>query len=625
MIDSFIYLLIEIGICFFITLCLLFYYVRKGTSFLVFITAHITWFLNFALVILLPFDIYYTQTNTGSKNGMPKTTEKMIKYGYQITYWALFLLSWVIIPLIQCYESSGEFTKMEKLKSSLKENLIYYGILAGISIVILVISLIKYGAKKTIDLAKDCSLIFGILVFFFLLSYSLIKYPKTLYLKLNFNTQIKYHEWRSNQFFEKLEEIKYDLITRYMRLKMSIKNLTEMDDTINDEDIKKKTESINVSGSNDKNNKKKNSSLESDLSDKSRQIKDYIGYMDQKYKDFEKNSPKYGIPIIKEKNYEVEPINELADLIELNRKINKKQNDSLRMQFRLYNCYRRWVTLNTLLYLNMNKNNNIKNDDEKKIKNNEQKEGNKKEELIVKKEQSLSLEDEGFIPLENFTNMKIIYYSKIKIIFIYIIFILSIIAGIITVFFEILLLFELDIIFKLLQKINNIFVIHFVILIPLIYLICMSNYTLFKIKISSYIYMYGHRQTDSVSLMIFSSYLSRIYFAICLNFLQTLNQFKNEKKSLFEKFFNIAQDKEESNFIIKLCRYSPCILLIFMFLFFFNVPGKIGNFVGCNLFEFESEERDIGIKDGHKYLMTLNKKLNGKQLDHNDSKIFEDK
>ena len=97
------------------------------------------------------------------------------------------------------------------------------------------------------------------------------------------------------------------------------------------------------------------------------------------------------------------------------------------------------------------------------------------------------------------------------------------------------------------------------------------------------------------------------------------------KKSLFEKFFGIVQDKDESNLIIKLCRFSPCILLSFMVLFFFNLPGKLGNFVGCNLFEFESEERDIGINDGHKYLMTLNKKLKGKQLGNHDSKIFEDK
>ena len=43
---------------------------------------------------------------------------------------------------------------------------------------------------------------------------------------------------------------------------------------------------------------------------------------------------------------------ELKDLIELNRKINKKLNDNLRMQCRLRNCYKRWAILNTLLYSN---------------------------------------------------------------------------------------------------------------------------------------------------------------------------------------------------------------------------------------------------------------------------------
>ena len=137
--------------------------------------------------------------------------------------------------------------------------------------------------------------------------------------------------------------------------------------------------------------------------------------------------------------------------------------------------------------------------------------------------------------------------------------------------------------------------------------------------------MYGHRQTDSVSLMIFSSYLSRIYFAICLNCLQAINQFTKDKKSKFEEFFDISQTEGEDNLIIKLCRLSPCVLIFFMILFFFNVPGKIGNLVGFNLFEFESEERDLGIKDGHKYLMILNKKLNGKILERKKSKIFEDR
>ena len=197
--------------------------------------------------------------------------------------------------------------------------------------------------------------------------------------------------------------------------------------------------------------------------------------------------------------------------------------------------------------------------------------------------------------------------------------------AIFILFDEILLLFNSDLLNKILKNINNIFLIHFIILIPLLYLICMSNYTLFKIKISSYIYMYGHKQTNSVSLMIFSSYLSRIYFAICLNFIQTLNRFKSDEKSEFEIFFNIIQDKFESNFIIKSCRFSPIFLFVCIILFILNIPGKIGASVGYNMFEFKSEERDLGIKDGHKYLMNLNRKLKGEKLSLDDAIIFKEK
>ena len=74
-----------------------------------------------------------------------------------------------------------------------------------------------------------------------------------------------------------------------------------------------------------------------------------------------------------------------------------------------------------------------------------------------------------------------------------------------------------------------------------------KKYTLFKIKISSYLFMYGPRQTDSVSLITFSSYLSRIYFAICLNHIQAVNQFSTkEKRTEFETFVGL----DNYNFIL---------------------------------------------------------------------------
>ena len=614
--ESALYLFLEIFFCSIITLFLLLYYSMKKTNLLVFFTAYITWLMNFVLVILLPFDIYYTQTKKGKENGMKNITENILKYGYGITYWSLFILSWIFIPLLQSYESSGEFTKMEKLKSSLRENVIFYCILGVICIIILFISFLTKGFDYTLILAKDFSLFFGILVFFFLLAYSLTKYPKTLYENLNLKRLVKYYEWRVNQFFEKLEEIKYDLISKFVRLRITINNLNGKDDY-------ESKSNKNTIKSKDKNNSN-NSSLQSDLS-KTRQVKDYLTYMEKKYNDFEKISSQFGISLSKEKEDDLKPINKVEDLIELNRKINKKINDHLRLQCRIRDCYSNWAILNTVLFMNENDKIEIK---DKKIKKNNNKkieENNKNENLIVENEKILSLEEEGFIPLENFSKFKLFYYTRIKIFLTYVLFSLCIIAGLFILFGEILLLFDTNLLYKILSKINNIVLIHFVILIPLLFLICMSNYTLFKVKISSYIYMYGHRQTNSVSLMIFSSYLSRIYFAICLNFVQTLNRFKSDEKSKFEIFFGIKQDESETNFMIRYCRFSPIFLFICIILFILNIPGKIGASVGCNLFEFESEERNLGIKDGHKYLMNLNKKLNGKKLDNNVPMIFKDR
>jgi len=617
MLESYYCILIEVAICFVITICLLKYYARKNINPVVIITAFLTWFLNLVLIVLLLFDIYYTQT----KEGMPNITKNIIIYGYNIIYWSTFLLGWIFVPLMQSYEDSGEFTKIEKLKSSLKENLIYYGILLVIIIILLVFTIIKFGIEKTLIIIKDGSLIFGLVFFFFLLSYSLIKYPKTLYFKLNNSKQIQYHEWRANKFFNRLDEDKFDLINIFSCLKLTINNINEIDKINDEKDIKSIKESINTSinSKNSKNSRKKRGSLSMDLTDEPKKIKDYLEYMDKEYDNFLKLSSEFGIDLEKEKEEEQKPITSIKDLIKLNRKIKRKKQDNLRMQCRIKNCYNRWAILNTLFYLNNKKN------EEDEEKNNKKKKENDEKEIDTKKELLFSLEEEGFIPLTNFSNFKIFYYSKLKKYFIFIIFIIHIIAVMITIICEIIMMSEIDIISKFLGIINNIYILHITTLIPFIYLIFMSNYTLFKIKISSFIYMYGHKQTDSVSLMVFSSYLSRIYFAVCLNCIQCLNQFSENKISNFQEFFGIIDKENEDNFIFSLCRYSPFVLFLFLIFFLFNIPDKLANILGYNLFEFENEERDLMIKDGHAYLMNLNKKLGGKLLKYHDKKIFEER
>ena len=616
MLDSYYYILIETIACLIITITLVYYYARKNINPAVLFITWITWFLNLSLIVLLPFDIYYTQTEEGIKNGIPPLTENIIYYGYNTIYWSTFFLGWIFIPLMSSYEKSGEFTKIEKLKRAIKRNLIYYGILLAIGIITFIYSAAQMGMGKTLILAKDLSLFFGIIFFFFLLSYSLIQYPKSLYEKLNYSKQIKFFEWKSNKFFEKLEEVKYDLINSMFQLKSTMDNINELNKTGEEDNFRNKKNSSLSTEKEYKNIKSKDSlNMNEDLTEKPKRIKDYLNEIKLIYTDFSQISDLYGIDLKKEKYEEKKPIIDIKDLIELNRKIYKKKQDSLRMQCRIRNNYINWVILNTLEYNNTKCNNNIEEKTDIEDNNN------------IKNDGILLLHDEGFIPLENFSKCKGFYYSKIRKYLIFIFFIINILAGIITIICEVLMMFDTSIINIILGRTSNIYLIHIITLVPLLYLLLMSNHTLFTIKISSYIYMYGHKQTDSVSLMKFSSYLSRIYFAICLNSMQCLNQVNSNKMSKFQEFFNLVHNKDDTNTNLgfKLCKYSPCFLVLFIVLFYFNVPGKIANFVGFALFEFESEERDLGIKEGHKYLMSLNKKLNGKLLEYHDPKIFEER
>ena len=590
MFESHISIIVELCIIFILSLLILLYFARKKMNIIIFITSLICWFMNLFLIILIPYDIYYTQSNNKQ---IPEKSKNIIEIGYKVTYWILFILSWFIIPIMKSYETSGAFSILEKLKISLKSNIKFYIILGIICLFGIIYCLIAYGHNMTFLLVKNFSLIFGIIFFFFLLSYGLIKYPKTLYSKYNFNYQIKYLEWKADNFINKLSDVTDNLIINYSKLKAT-KEFYDKDKN--------------------KNKINNNNSSSDDIKDII--IERYIPEINKKFIEFELNAEEYGINTTIEIFEEKEPVNDYNELIELNKKINSQKAYSLILQSRLRNCYMRWARLNTVKYLSKNDEDNNNNnynkiDDENNINtsNNEDK----------KEEKEKTLEEEGFIPLENFSKFKLLYYSAIKKYFYFVFLILSIIAGIITIFWEFFIICGFRFI-KIYKNIENIIAIHLITLIPLIYLISISNYTLFKIKLSSYLFMYGPRQTDSVSLITFSSYLSRIYFAICLNYIQAINQFSEyQYKTKFESFFGL----DNYNFILYLCRYSPILLFIFIILFYFNIPGKIGNCFGYNLFEFESKERNQGIENGHKYLMKLNKKLNGKKLEYNDNKIFD--
>ena len=167
--DTNLCMILEIIICIVFSFILVYYYSRRGANPLVIITAGITWSLDFILVVFLPFDIYYTYTKGTKDDEIIKNT---LVIGYNFIYWFLFISSWIIIPLIQEYEDSGDFTKKKKFIRSIKNNLIYYGILGIISIILLVLAYyVKLFQKNTFENfiyeIMNCSYLIGLLMFYF--------------------------------------------------------------------------------------------------------------------------------------------------------------------------------------------------------------------------------------------------------------------------------------------------------------------------------------------------------------------------------------------------------------------------------------------------------------------------
>ena len=606
------YILIEIAICIIISFILVFYYSRRGTNPLALITAGFTWCLNFILIVFIPFDIYYTY----SKDEENEDVHKFLYIGYYIIYWTMFICSWIFVPLMQEYENSGDFTKKQKFIRSIKNNIIFYGILGIIGIIFLVIGLRFYGSDieglmSLLYNLMNCSYLIGLLLYYFLFGYSIINVPKRTFLKINYEKQIRFLEWRVIDLKNNLAKIQKELVDDGYLLQSTLENFRIM-----------KRVNKSKSFEEDESDENKDKEIERTLSFSSKDLTDYSEVIKERYDYLYDNAKVFGINLkINTLDNEKEPLNNVEELIKLNRKININEWDDLRIQIKIRNQYKHWLTLSTVL-LEIKKNNNI---EENLIPS----EGDE-----INENEHINENEEGFIPYKNMSKFLIFYYKTIKRPLLIIYFILLVLAGILTLISQIGVLFDFSlygsIIKFVIEKNLGIYGLHIFIMIPIIFLFVMSIYTFFRLKISGYFNMYKNRQTDSVSLMYFTTNLCRISFSICLDFIFNINKAftqKKENKIHFTQMELIIRFNKEDkiSYFLQIYQYSPLILLIYVLILIFKIPQRLAKLCGKKIFEVESDEIISEIKEGHDYFMEINKEYEGNLIPEENLKLPEDK
>ena len=578
------YILLEAFLSLIVATIIILSYVRKGTNKLVTLISIITWFFDFYMVILLPYDICITnkQKRKEDLTQAEQDTIEIIKISYQVTYWMTFFITWLIIPLLKNYESSGEFTRWEKFKYSIRSNLILYAIELFICIILFIWAFFKL-KKETISFfvknIYNFSYVLGLSIMLLLLSYSLIKLPKLIYEKINYENTIQYYEYSAKNINDKLSIVKMELEENGHQLLVTMEDSKIMQEMKDDNILTDNKMRLN--------------------NDKS--IYQYQSYMKEKFDYLHKNSKVFNINI-KNNSFgsQQEPIKDKKKLVLLFKKIMKEEWDDLRLQCQMQRIYSKWSTLKSILILGK-KNKYITNSKYSKL-------GREKSEKIM-----YDKPDENFIALNSISSFKIWYYLKPRKIFIFILtIILFLFGGIIFISeISISLPWNLSFFSFLISSVTNVLILHLVLFIQIIYLLGMSMYTLLRLKISGYYGMYPNNQTDGISLMYFVDNINRIIFPLCLNVIMMVNKGDEVNKTILESIFGI--NMQNKVFVI-FNNYSPLILILCVLINGFNVFLKLGKCFGIDDFYIESEKRDNDIEEGYNLLMDINKKSMGKLM-----------
>ena len=171
------------------------YFSAKNNPSSVKMQVFLSWTLSVSILTLVPLDVGYAlsrmndgqngedNNESGSNEDDPGNASTTMGVMWGLTYWSTFFLTWVILPLHQIYEDSGDFTFASRCATALRENMIFYGVLVGI-LFVGATGLLFFGSLDASSLSAYGIVVanaWGISTGILLVGYGLVEVPRALY------------------------------------------------------------------------------------------------------------------------------------------------------------------------------------------------------------------------------------------------------------------------------------------------------------------------------------------------------------------------------------------------------------------------------------------------------------
>ncbi|KAK9795930.1 hypothetical protein WJX73_006763, partial [Symbiochloris irregularis] len=154
----------------------------RGTSLPVRLDVGLAWLAALSILLLVPTDVAST---------LQGRQPSVLSQGWRMAYWYGFIVQFTILPFHQELADSGHFHLADRCIASLRNNLVFYGILVGIGaagLLLLILTRHLY-ITNVVGFCIASSNAFGLIAGIFLMGYGLVAIPKKLWRLADSKTQ----------------------------------------------------------------------------------------------------------------------------------------------------------------------------------------------------------------------------------------------------------------------------------------------------------------------------------------------------------------------------------------------------------------------------------------------------
>ncbi|KAF9108448.1 hypothetical protein BGX27_008344 [Mortierella sp. AM989] len=184
---------------------------RAEHAWYVSLIAFISWFFPFSIVVLVPLDLASTLSRGCTDEQVCKepllyVSSEFLVAAWRTIYWCSFALTWVMIPLLQEYTQSGEFTVMKRFRHAVRYNILYQLVVGSVALVGLVYVWYYQGPSNLRAYVMALSNSWGLVLVVIFMGYGMVDVPRRLWHKGDNARELRRISFKASVFKDKRKD-----------------------------------------------------------------------------------------------------------------------------------------------------------------------------------------------------------------------------------------------------------------------------------------------------------------------------------------------------------------------------------------------------------------------------------